>query len=116
MKTGLLALPFLLLAAFVSYGPGSILNALPVLVSLGVLLFGSWSPRATFLGCIAFAVSATLLVVLFHVAWIFDWGGIATSSSTASLALLFVPIWACVAGSIIGVVAWCLARMIGEHK
>jgi hypothetical protein len=79
MKAGLLALPFVLAIALVVYVGGSFngfvaWNALPVLAGFGVLVAGRHASLPTAAGCMTFAVSATLPVVLFHLAWLFDWG------------------------------------------
>jgi hypothetical protein len=80
-------------------------------LGFGALLIGLRSRRAMAVGWIAFAVSVTLLVALFHLAWIFDWGGAATSSSTSALAFIFVPFWALFFAGIIGLVAWGISRV-----
>ena len=113
----ILSVPFLLVVALVVYAEGSfsaftIWNALPVAIGYGVLWIGLRSRGATAAGCIAFAVTVTVLIALFHLAWLFDWGSIATSSSTSALAFLFVPIWAIVFATIIGLVAWGVGRVV----
>lgn len=119
MRTTLLSLPFLVAIALVGYTEGHftgffIWNALPIAVGLGMLLAARRASRAAVAGCAAFAVSATLLVVAFHLAWFFDWGRTATGSSTSALAFIFVPLWAYVLSGIIGLLAWIASRMI--HK
>jgi hypothetical protein len=42
---------------------------------------------------IAFSVAALGFVALLHLAWLLDWGGTATGSSTAGLIFLFAPIY-----------------------
>ncbi|MDB6133200.1 MAG: hypothetical protein JWM59_1443, partial [Verrucomicrobiales bacterium] len=79
MKT-ITAIPFLPVAAPVVHVSGSfsgtaVWNALPVGIGFGALRIGLSSRRAMAAGCVAFAVSVTLLVALFHPAWLFDWGG-----------------------------------------
>ena len=117
MKTALLAIPFLLAIAFIVYVEGpfngfEVWNALPVMVGFGVLLAGRRSGLATVVGGIVFAASATLLMVLFHLAWLFDWGGTATSSSTSALAFIFVPLWTCIFASIAGTFAWGISKFV----
>jgi hypothetical protein len=113
----ILSVPFLLVVALVVYAEDSfsaftIWNALPVAIGFGVLWIGLRSRGATAAGCIAFAVSVTVLVALFHLAWLFDWGSIATGSSTSALAFIFVPFWVIVFAAIIGLVAWGVGRVV----
>ena len=106
----ILSVQFLLVVALVVYTEGfngfTIWNALPVAIGFGVLVSGLRSRGATAVGCIAFAVSVTVLVALFHLAWLFDWGSIASSSSTSALAFIFIPFWVILFAGIIGLVAW----------
>ena len=113
----ILAIPFLLVVALVMHAQGSfsvfaIWNALPGALSFGMLLLGLRSRRPAAVGCFAFAGSVTLPLALFHLAWLFDWGGTATGSSTSALAFIFIPFWACVFGAIIGAVAWGISRVV----
>ena len=112
----ILSVPFLLVVALVVYTEGfnrfTIWNALPVAIGFGVLWIGLRSRGATAAGCIAFAVSVTVLVALFHLAWLFDWGSTATGSSTSALAFIFVPFWVIVFAAIIGLVAWGIGRVV----
>jgi hypothetical protein len=113
----ILSIPFLLVVALVVYAEGSfsvftIWNALPVAIGFGVLWIGLPSRGATAVGCIAFAVSVTVLVAFFHLAWLFDWGSIATGSSTSVLAFIFVPFWVFVFAGISGLIAWGIGRVV----
>ena len=47
---------------------------------------------------IAFFVIACGAVLFGHAAWIYDWGGTATGSSTAGLMFLMLPVYATVLG------------------
>ncbi|MBI4191948.1 MAG: hypothetical protein HY525_15585 [Betaproteobacteria bacterium] len=84
-------------------------NLLPlVLAALAILrragaVQPSWS-------AIIFAGITTFVIALTHAAWIFDWGGTQTGSSTAGLIFLFSPIYSV----LLGTVAWALVRGI-EH-
>ena len=113
----ILSVPFLLVVALVVYAEDSfsgftIWNALPVAIGFGLLVTGLRSRGATAIGCIAFAVSVTVLVALFHLAWLFAWGSTATGSSTSALAFIFVPFWVIVFAGIIGLVAWGVGRVV----
>lgn len=113
----ILSVPFLLVVALIVYAEGSfsaftIWNALPVAIGFGVLWIGFRSRGAIAAGCIACAISVAVLVALFHLAWLFDWGSIATSSSTSALAFIFVPFWVFVFAAIIGLVAWGVGKVV----
>lgn len=117
MKNALLALPFVLAIAFVVCveGPFSgfeAWNALPEVVSFGVLVAGLRFGLAAIVACTVFAASATLFMVLFHLAWLFDWSGTATGSSTSALAFIFAPLWAFIVASIAGVLAWATSKVL----
>jgi|SRR6185436_4377565 len=112
----ILSIPFLLVVALVIYTEGfdlfTIWNALPVAIGFSVLVSGLRSRGAITVGCIAFAVSVTVLVALFHLAWLFDWSRLASSSSTSALAFIFFPFWEILFAGIIGLVAWGVARVV----
>jgi len=120
MKTTLLATPFLLAMALVVYVQGgdsigfALWNALPMLAGLGMLLAGRRSRSRMPWGRTAFATVATLLMVWFHLSWLFDWGGARTGSSTSALAFIFMPLWAFVFGAVAGVLAWGTQRFAGR--
>lgn len=121
MKTAVLATPFVLAIALIVYTEDSfsgftVWNALPVAMGLGAVLATRRSRPAVLVGCTAFAATATLLVVLFHLAWFFDWDGTATGSSTSALAFVFVPPWACLFAGIAGVLAWGIVRATRKHR
>ena len=112
----ILSVPFLLVVALVVYTEGfngfTIWNALPVAIGFGVLVSGLRSRGATAAGCIAFAVSVTALVAFSHLAWLFDWGSIASSSSTSALAFIFIPFWVILFAGIVALVAWIVGRVV----
>ena len=113
----ILSVPFLLVVALVVYAEDSfsgftIWNALPVAIGFGVLWIGLRSRDATAVGCIAFAVSVTVLVVLSHLAWLFDWGSIASSSSTSGLVFIFFPFWEILFAGIIALIAWVVGKVV----
>jgi len=115
MKAFLLSLPYLLVVALIVRAQGSfdgftVWNCFPVAVAFGALVGGLRfrGPRAV--AFIAFSVVAALLPALFHLAWLFDWGGTATGSSTSALAFIFVPFWVGVFAVVVAAVAWGVAR------
>jgi hypothetical protein len=50
-------------------------------------------------------------VIFFHMAWLFDWGGMATGSSTSALIFIFLPAYALIAGAV-GFLVGALCRKI----
>jgi len=61
-------------------------------------------------GALAFAGVTTLAVALTHTAWVFDWRGTQTGSSTAGLIFLFSPIYSI----LLGAAAWAVTRGIAR--
>lgn len=121
MKTAILALPFLLAIAFVVYAEGTpspfaIWNALPVVTGFALLWTSRRARLANRIGAAIFAVTATLFVTLFHLAWWLDWHGTATGSSTSALAFIFVPIWACLLAATAGVLVWGIACLVDRNR
>ena len=86
--------------------------ALPVVAGWCMLLLGQRMRAATAWGLTAFAVFALLFVVFFHLSWLFDWGGTATGSSTSALVFIFIPFWAFILGSVVGMLAWGARRLV----
>lgn len=121
MKTLLFAIPFLLIGGLVVHAQGSfsgfaIWNCLPVAASFGALAVALHNRGPMARGLIVFSVLTTSFIAFFHLAWLFDWGGTATGSSTAGLAFIFVPIWACILGSILAVIAGVIYYGLREHR
>ena len=93
---------FLLMAAFVAWvegftNPFWLWNCLPIAASYWLL------SRARRTGInplpeIAFYVIACGTVLFAHAAWLYDWGGTATGSSTAGLMFVVLLVYACVLG------------------
>ena len=115
VKTFLLSLPYLVIVVLIIRAQGSfdvftVWNCFPVAVAFGALVGGLRfrGPRAA--AFIAFSVIAALLPALFHLAWLFDWGGTATGSSTSALAFIFVPFWVGILAAVAAAIAWCVAR------
>ena len=93
---------FLLMVAFVAYvegitNPFWIWNCVPIAVSY-LLLHRARQKEMYPLPEIAFFVIACGAVLFAHAAWLNDWGGTATGSSTAGLMFLVLPVYACVLG------------------
>jgi len=93
---------FLLMAAFVAYVEGFtnplwIWNCIPVAASYWLLSRARRTGTNPFPE-IAFYVVACGIVLFAHAAWLFDWGGTATGSSSAGLMFVVLPVYACVLG------------------
>lgn len=102
---------FVLLAGFIAFAEGIwnpfwIWNVVPVVVGYALLRRArrrafQVAPELAFI-----AVSCGLSLVT-HAAWVFDWGRMATGSSTGGLVFIFLPIFALFAGSL----AFGIARL-----
>jgi hypothetical protein len=116
VKPLLAFLPSVLAAALVLYVNGTlsgfaVWNLLPI--GLGALVLGMAArgagPRSSAFRY--FAVVATFIPLLAHLAWVFDWGGTATGSSTSALIFIFLPAWAIAIGAAAGILRWAIARV-----
>jgi PPE-repeat protein len=82
-------------------------NLMPLAVATATILRGTAVKRPAS-SAVAFAGVTTLMIALTHAAWIFDWGGTQTGSSTSGLIFLFSPIYSI----LLGTVAWAVTRGI----
>ena len=94
---------FLLMVAFVAWvegftNPFWIWNCVPIAASYA-LLYRARKQGTNPLAAIAFFVIACGTVLFAHAAWLNDWNGIATGSSTAGLMFIILPVYACVLGA-----------------
>ncbi|MBM4118084.1 hypothetical protein FJ251_10170 [bacterium] len=81
-------------------------NLLPlVLAILAIVRSGDVRPS---LSATTFAGITTLSVALTHAAWVFDWGGTQTGSSTSGLVFLFSPIYSI----LLATAAWAVTKGI----
>jgi len=115
MKTLLIYSSFLFIVALIIHAQGrftgfAVWNCVPVAAALGALNAGLRSRGPAAAGMITFSVVAALFPALFHLAWMFDWGGTATGSSTSALAFIFVPLWAIGFAAVAAAIAWAIAR------
>jgi hypothetical protein len=95
MRVVLAAIMVLVLAVGGPLNPLAWLNVLPLAAGVAVLARTAGSGR---MAAAAFAAVAGGVIAAFHVAWQFDLGRVATSSSTAAIAFVFVPFLATAAG------------------
>lgn len=82
-------------------------NLVPLLLSALLLRRSADSSKA--LAVVAVVVG---LVGVAHMAWLFDWAGTATGSSTAALLFVLLPVLAFFASA----VTWGLAAVICRHR
>lgn len=98
--------------------PFTVWNVLPLLVA-GFVMHRSagkagsgGSMRQRVSGAAAcFAVAVAAAVSLGHLAWLFDWRGTATGSSTSALLFVALPLLALLAGA----AAWGVAAVLVRH-
>lgn len=95
----------------VAYAEGlhwiAVWNLMPLAVAMATIVRGTAAKPLTW-SAIAFAGVTTLLIALTHAAWVFDWGGTQTGSSTSGLIFLFSPIYSI----LLGTAAWAVTRGI----
>jgi uncharacterized membrane protein YjgN (DUF898 family) len=82
------------------------------LVPLAVVAVVQYHASQTSLAAIGFAIATCAIVAVAHLAWLFDWGGTATGSSTAGLMFVTLPIVALVAGSVGWLAGWASGRVL----
>ena len=80
-------------------------NLVPLAAAMATILPGATAKRLSW-GAASFAGVTTLMIALTHAAWLFDWGGTQTGSSTSGLIFLFSPIYSV----LLGALAWAVAR------
>lgn len=122
---GVLVVSLIFIAAVEGvFNPFWLWNALPVVVSLGLLLRfvrryeSSGVPLVA--GAAAFALVAVGIVLAFHFAWAFDIAQTATGSSTSGIAFVFIPIWALLGGGgaflVVSIVALGFHLLFARHR
>ncbi len=117
MKT--LVIFSLLLFGFLYYAEGTwinpfaLWNAMPLALAVLLYWIGRRSEnRAARWGAIGFLVVSMALSLPAHLAWMFDWDGTRTASSTSALLLLFLPVYASGLGLIGFAFGWGLSRVV----
>ena len=120
-RSFLISIPFLAVIALVIHTMGrfdefTVWNCLPVVVAWIVMLAGLRRSRPILAAAIAYAVVSTGFTTFFQLAWLFDWDGTATGSSTSGIAFIFIPFWSVVFGSAAAYVVWVSASAIDRRK
>ena len=110
MQLGKGSVLFAIVAAcgmFVLYAEGLYWFSLWNLTPLAFVAYVLRYKRPSAAGLV-FAGFTTLAIVLTHAAWVFDWGGTQTGSSTAGLIFLFSPIYSL----ILGIGGWGITKIV----
>ena len=105
---------FALMALFVAWvegflNPFWIWNCLPIAIGYWLVTRRD-KPDRSMLPEAAFVFVACGLTMLAHAAWLFDWGGTATGSSTSGLMFVVLPVYASALGGAAFAVTWLFAR------
>lgn len=104
---------FIWFAEGVLLNPFAIWNAAPLVIC--PVLYAravARSDRRQVWGALGFLLGSMAISMSFHIAWLLNLDEIRTGSSTSALVLLFIPIYACVAGGAGFAFGW-LARHAG---
>ncbi|MEZ4598681.1 MAG: hypothetical protein R2940_02705 [Syntrophotaleaceae bacterium] len=84
-------------------------NLMPLALAALAIMHGPGAERPSW-SAVIFAGVTALAITLTHAAWVFDWSGIRTGSSTAGLLLLFSPIYSV----LLGTVGWAGAKWLSS--
>ena len=106
----------LVMAAFVAFVEGPlnpfwIWNAMPIAVSY-LVLRRTFDDRRLHVPGVVFAAVCCFLVVLAHIAWLFELHRVVGGSFASTPGLLFsvAPVCALLAGGVAGAIAWAAGR------
>ena len=121
MRELILLLPFLLASAFILYVgmdsmPFAAWNLMPIVLGYLTARIATRRRGLPRVLCSLFAGITLLIPTLFHLAWIADWHGTATNSSTAGIAFVTIPIVSIVVAAVASFVPWFIAAIISLHR
>jgi hypothetical protein len=104
----------LALTALLGVYVGGLANPFTVwnLVPLAVVAVVQHRASRSSLAAIGFTIVTCAIVAVAHLAWLFDWGGTATGSSTAGLMFVTLPIVALLVGSVGWLAGWAIGRAL----
>ena len=117
MSKSTIAIPFVFLAVFFVYAEKSlnlftILNWVPLISAFFALSKNIQKPWFSSVPALTFSIVATFIPTMFHLAWMFDWQGTATGSSTSGIAYIFVPIWTLLVAAFTSAIAWGIVNLV----
>jgi hypothetical protein len=85
----------------VALNPFAIWNALPLFIGYSIYARGEKNNKPQLIwGAWGFVLCGMALSLYFHMAWMFDWNGLATSSSTSGLIFIFIPFLSVIVGGL----------------
>jgi hypothetical protein len=87
---------FIYISEGVPFNGFTVWNMLPLFISLVLYT----SRKKSYYGAYGFLIGSMLLSGFFHLAWLFDWWGSATGSSTGGFIFIFIPIYALIPGGL----------------
>lgn len=90
-------------------------NLLPVIGALFIYSYAKIRGNVLY-GAYGFLIGSMLLSGYVHLAWLFDWGGMKSGSSTAGLVFIFTPVYSLVAGTVGFIVGAFTARGYKPNK
>ena len=100
---GLFYLILIILGSFLIFSEGVSINIFtawnltPLIVSFALYSYAKKKGKHLF-GAYGFLIGSMLVSGYIHLAWMFDWGGTATGSSTSALIFIFIPVYSVIAG------------------
>jgi len=91
-------------------------NLVPIAIAYWVADTGAKSRGLARVRHFLFATIACVVPTVFHVAWILDWDGIATGSSTAGVAFFWIPLLAVLCASLASFALWIFPMVASLHR
>lgn len=102
---------FLVVAEGVGINLFTVWNLLPLAIAVVVYLLARKRGKSLF-GAYGFLLGSMLVSGLTHLAWMTDWNGTMSGSSTSALIFLFIPIYSVIAG----LIGWLAGIGIGYRR
>lgn len=104
---------FVVIAEGVKPNVFTVWNLFPILICYFVLKMAtSNGSRASLWGSIGLTFSGIGMLLFVHAAWLFDWGGTKTSSSTSGLIFIFLPVYSLGTAGVGYLGGWLLVKLI----
>ena len=104
---------FVYISEGVLFNPFAFWNMTPLLISYFVFKAALKNQSISIsYSSIGFGIGCLLIIVFFHLAWLFDWGETKTGSSTSGLIFIFIPIIAIISGVIFSVLGLIWGKLL----